>query len=116
MFVGPEAEFFVFDDVKFSTNPYKTGFELDGIELPKNSDRDYETGNMGHRMRTKGGYFPVNPMDSAQDMRGEMLSVMAKWASSSKSTTTRWPPASTNSAPASSRSSPPPTTCRSTST
>ena len=37
VFVGPEAEFFVFDDVKFSTNPYKTGFELDGVELPKNS-------------------------------------------------------------------------------
>jgi glutamine synthetase len=76
--VGPEAEFFVFDDVKFSTSPYKTSFELDGIELPKNADRNYETGNMGHRMRTKGGYFPMNPMDSAQDMRGEMLSVMGE--------------------------------------
>ena len=78
VFVGPEAEFFIFDDVKFSTNPYKTGFELDSIEFPKNSDRDYETGNMGHRMRTKGGYFPMNPMDSAQDMRSEMLSVMGE--------------------------------------
>jgi glutamine synthetase len=76
--VGPEAEFFVFDDVKFSTSPYKTSFELDSIELPKNADRNYETGNMGHRMRTKGGYFPMNPMDSAQDMRGEMLSVMGE--------------------------------------
>ena len=78
VFVGPEAEFFIFDDVKFSTSPYKTGFELDSIELPKNSDRDYETGNSGHRMRTKGGYFPMNPMDSAQDMRSEMLSVMGE--------------------------------------
>ncbi|MGB9142712.1 MAG: glutamine synthetase beta-grasp domain-containing protein, partial [Aestuariivirga sp.] len=69
IFVGPEAEFFIFDDVKFSTSPYNTGFKLDSVELPINSDRDYETGNMGHRMRTKGGYFPVNPMDSAQDMR-----------------------------------------------
>ncbi len=43
-----------------------------------NSDREYETGNMGHRMRTKGGYFPMNPMDSAQDMRSEMLSVMGE--------------------------------------
>ena len=76
--MGPEAEFFIFDDVKFSTNPYKTGFELDSVEFPKNSDRDYETGNMGHRMRTKGGYFPMNPMDSAQDMRSEMLSVMGE--------------------------------------
>ena len=78
IFVGPEAEFFIFDDVKFATTPYNTGFKLDSIELPTNSDRDYETGNMGHRMRTKGGYFPMNPMDSAQDMRSEMLSVMGE--------------------------------------
>ena len=78
IFVGPEAEFFIFDDVKFSTSPYDTGYKLDGVELPSNSNRDYEGGNMGHRMRTKGGYFPVNPMDSAQDMRSEMLSVMGE--------------------------------------
>ncbi len=78
IFVGPEAEFFIFDDVKFSNTPYNTGFKLDSVELPTNSDRDYEGGNMGHRMRIKGGYFPVNPMDSAQDMRSEMLSVMGE--------------------------------------
>ncbi len=61
-YFGPEAEFFVFDDVKFSSNPYKTGFELDSSELPTNSDTDYEGGNLGHRIRTKGGYFPVPPM------------------------------------------------------
>ena len=44
--------------------------------MPKNSDRRYETGNLGHRPRTKGGYFPVNPVDSGQDIRGEMLSTM----------------------------------------
>ena len=76
IFMGPEAEFFIFDDVKFSTDPYKTGFELDSVELPSNTDADYEAGNMGHRPRTKGGYFPVNPIDSGQDIRGEMLSVM----------------------------------------
>jgi len=76
--VGPEAEFFVFDDVKWSTSSYKTGYQVDGVELPSNSDREYEGGNMGHRMRTKGGYFPMNPMDSAQDMRGEMLTVMSE--------------------------------------
>lgn len=78
IFVGPEAEFFIFDDVKFSTSPYNSGYKLDSVELPVNSDRDYEGGNMGHRMKTKGGYFPVNPMDSAQDMRSEMLSVMGE--------------------------------------
>ena len=76
-FFGPEAEFFVFDDVKYSATPYNTGFRLDDIELPTNSDTDYEMGNLGHRMRTKGGYFPVPPQDSLQDMRSEMLSSMA---------------------------------------
>ena len=74
--MGPEAEFFIFDDVRFSNEPYSTGYKLDSEELPKNSDRRYETGNMGHRPRTKGGYFPVNPVDSGQDIRGEMLSTM----------------------------------------
>src|SRR4051794_14305284 len=78
VFVGPEAEFFIFDDVRFSDSPYNTGFRLDSIELPTNTDTEYEAGNLGHRMRTKGGYFPVNPQDSAQDMRSEMLSVMAE--------------------------------------
>ncbi|QIG50822.1 type I glutamate--ammonia ligase [Nordella sp. HKS 07] len=78
IYVGPEAEFFIFDDVRFSSSPYNTGFKLDSIELPTNTDREYETGNLGHRMRTKGGYFPMNPMDSAQDMRSEMLSVMGQ--------------------------------------
>ncbi|MEQ8266751.1 MAG: type I glutamate--ammonia ligase [Parvibaculum sp.] len=73
---GPEAEFFIFDDVKFSTSPYKTGFEVDSVELPTNTDTHYETGNLGHRPRTKGGYFPANPIDSCQDLRGEMLTVM----------------------------------------
>jgi len=77
-YFGPEPEFFIFDDVKFSTDPYKTGFELDSDELPTNTDADYEAGNLGHRPRTKGGYFPVNPVDSAQDIRSEMLSVMGK--------------------------------------
>ena len=75
---GPEAEFFLFDDVKFSIDPYNTSFQLDSIELPHNTGTDYEMGNMGHRPRTKGGYFPVNPIDSAQDIRSEMLSVMAE--------------------------------------
>jgi glutamine synthetase len=76
-FFGPEAEFFVFDDVRFKADPYNTGFVVDSVELPTNSDTPYEGGNLGHRVRTKGGYFPVPPVDSAQDMRGEMLAAMA---------------------------------------
>ncbi|BAT60512.1 glutamine synthetase 1 [Variibacter gotjawalensis] len=78
VYVGPEAEFFIFDDVKFSAEPYKTGFKLDSVELPTNSDTDYEGGNLGHRVGTKKGYFPVPPQDSAQDMRTEMLGAMAR--------------------------------------
>lgn len=77
IFFGPEAEFFMFDDVRFSSDPYNTGFSVDSTELPNNTSSEYETGNLGHRPRTKGGYFPVPPIDSAQDIRSEMLSVMA---------------------------------------
>ena len=77
IYVGPEAEFFVFDDVKFMADPYNTGFKLDAAELPTNGDTDYEGGNLGHRVAIKGGYFPVPPQDTAQDMRGEMLAAMA---------------------------------------
>ena len=78
VYFGPEAEFFVFDDVKYAADPYNTGFKLDSVELPINSATDYESGNLGHRIRTKGGYFPVPPQDSAQDMRSEMLGAMAR--------------------------------------
>ena len=75
-FFGPEPEFFVFDDVRFSADPYNCGFQLDSTELPSNSDTEYEMGNLGHRPRTKGGYFPVPPVDASQDIRSEMLSVL----------------------------------------
>jgi glutamine synthetase len=78
VYFGPEAEFFVFDDVRFKADPYNTGFRVDSIELPTNMDTEYEGGNLGHRIRTKAGYFPVPPQDSAQDMRSEMLGAMAK--------------------------------------
>ncbi len=78
VYCGPEAEFFMFDDVRFSAEPYQTGFALDCTELPINSPTEYETGNLGHRPRVKGGYFPVPPVDSAQDIRSEMLSVMGE--------------------------------------
>lgn len=78
VYIGPEAEFFVFDDVKYKNDPYNSGFKLDSSELPSNDDTDYEAGNMGHRPRVKGGYFPVPPIDSCQDMRSEMLTVLSE--------------------------------------
>ncbi|MBV9429398.1 MAG: glutamine synthetase beta-grasp domain-containing protein, partial [Bradyrhizobiaceae bacterium] len=78
VFFGPEAEFFVFDDVRYKADPYNTGFRLDSIELPINTDTVYEGGNLGHHIGTKKGYFPVPPQDTAQDMRSEMLGAMAR--------------------------------------
>lgn len=77
-FFGPEAEFFVFDDVRFSNTMNKVSFQVDAIDAPWNTDTEYELGNMGHRPGVKGGYFPVNPVDAGQDMRSEMLSTMAE--------------------------------------
>ncbi len=77
-FFGPEAEFFVFDDVRFNVEPNKVGFELDSIEGSYVTGKAYEEGNYAHRPRVKGGYFPVPPVDSGMDMRAEMLSVMGE--------------------------------------
>src|SRR3978361_1968795 len=78
VFFGPEAEFFIFDDVKWSTAPPDTSYSYDSTELPINGKKSYDEGNMGHRPGPKGGYFPMNPVDSAQDLRGEMLAVMGE--------------------------------------
>lgn len=76
IYVGPEAEFFMFDDVRFENTYSSSYYQIDDVELPTNSGKQYETGNMGHRPRAKGGYFPVAPVDSAVDIRGEMVSTM----------------------------------------
>ncbi len=78
VYVGPEAEFFMFDDVRFENNYAASGYTIDDIELPTNTGRSYDSGNMAHRPRAKGGYFPVAPVDSAVDIRGEMVSTMTE--------------------------------------
>ncbi|ATX66911.1 type I glutamate--ammonia ligase [Roseinatronobacter bogoriensis] len=75
-YFGPEAEFFVFDNVKFSDKINKVSFEVDAEEAAWNTDSDYDTGNMGHRPGVKGHYFAMNPIDANQDMRSEMLTTM----------------------------------------
>ena len=75
---GPEAEFFVFDDVRYTAQPYESFYSIDSTELPDNSGKDYEAGNMGHRPHTKGGYFPVPPVDGAQDLRSEMIQTLTE--------------------------------------
>ena len=77
-FFGPEAEFFIFDSVKYGTGPNYGMYQLDSIEGPGASLKDYPEGNMGHRPTVKGGYFPVPPVDSENDLRAEMLSTMGE--------------------------------------
>ena len=76
-FFGPEAEFFIFEDVKIDVSMNRAMYQVDSVEGPYNSARSYEEGNTGHRPGVKGGYFPVPPIDSGQDIRSEMVSVMA---------------------------------------
>ena len=78
VFMGPEAEFFMFDDVRFTTGMHGASYAVDSLELPTNSAREYEDGNPGHRPGVKGGYFPVAPVDHGNDIRAEMVSIMAQ--------------------------------------
>ena len=73
---GPELEFFVFDDVKFEQGMNKGYYELSSEDGAEASGKEFSEGNLGHRPGVKGGYFPVPPVDSAVDMRAEMLTVM----------------------------------------
>ena len=77
VFFGPGSRILRADDVRFSSEPYNSGFQIELIEPPTNSDTTYEGGNLGHlRIRTKGGYFPVPPQDlgaghARRDARGD---------------------------------------------
>ena len=75
-YFGPEPEFFIFDDVRVTTEANHVAYHLDGEEGPYNKNKEYPTGNMGHRPSSKGGYFPESPVDSLSDIRAEMLSVL----------------------------------------
>ena len=77
-FFGPEAEFFIFDDVRFNVSMNSTFYEIDSEEGPYNSGTRFEDGNIGHRPVAKGGYFPVPPVDSGNDLRAEIVSTMAQ--------------------------------------
>jgi glutamine synthetase len=71
-YIGPEPEFFIFDDIRFESTRFGAFYEIDSIEGSWNSGRD-EGPNLGYKPRHKEGYFPVPPMDKFQDLRSEMV-------------------------------------------
>jgi len=75
-YFGPEPEFFIFDSVRFGTDMQSTFYHIDSEEGAWNTGADYEEGNIGHRPRVKGGYFPVPPVDSLNDMRASICEVL----------------------------------------
>jgi glutamine synthetase len=75
-FFGPEPEFFVFDDVRWGSEMKGAFYEIDSDESSWNSEKVFEGGNIGHRPTVKGGYFPVPPVDSLQDIRSAMCQVL----------------------------------------
>jgi glutamine synthetase len=74
-YFGPEAEFYIFDDVRFDQNSHEGYYHVDSVEGIWNSGKD-EKPNLGFKPRYKEGYFPVPPMDHYQDLRSEMIMVM----------------------------------------
>lgn len=77
-FFGPEAEFFIFDDVRINVEMNHVSYKIDSVEGHYNANTEYPQGNMGHRPGIKGGYFPVQPIDTSNDLRAEMTSVLAR--------------------------------------
>ncbi|MGY2717930.1 type I glutamate--ammonia ligase [Thermostichus sp. MS-CIW-15] len=77
-YFGPEAEFFIFEDVRFDQTQNAGYYFVDSIEGRWNSGREEKGGNLGYKPRYKEGYFPVPPTDAHQDLRTEMLLTMAK--------------------------------------
>ncbi|TDJ68457.1 MAG: glutamate--ammonia ligase [Proteobacteria bacterium] len=77
-YFGPEPEFFVFDDVRWGADMSGSFLKIDSEEAEWNSEKVYEGGNLGHRPSVKGGYFPVPPVDSLQDIRSAMALAMTE--------------------------------------
>ncbi len=78
IYVGPEAEFFIFDDVRFDQTVNSGYYYVDSVEGRWNSGRQEGNGNLGYKPRYKEGYFPVPPTDTLQDIRTEMLLTMGE--------------------------------------
>ena len=77
-YFGPEPEFFVFDDVRWGADISGAFYKIDSEESSWNSEKVFSEGNIGHRPGLKGGYFPVPPVDSLQDVRSSMCLMLEK--------------------------------------
>jgi len=75
-YFGPEAEFHIFDDVRFDVTMNRVSFEVDAANAAWNTGRAMAGGNTGHRPAVKGGYLPLPPVDDGQDLRAEMMGIM----------------------------------------
>lgn len=78
VYFGPEAEFYLFDDVRFETNQHQAFYSIDSIEAAWNTGRVEEGGNLGYKTRYKGGYFPLSPSDKFADLRDQMCTVLGQ--------------------------------------
>jgi glutamine synthetase len=76
---GPEAEFFLFNHMSYTIDPHKMGFQIDSPEGPWNFGPQEGQPNLGYRIPSKGGYFPVPPFDTLQDVRSEITSHLEAW-------------------------------------
>ncbi len=77
-FIGPEPEFFIFDDIRYGSTQRGGMYEIDSSEAAWNTGRSEPGGNLGHKVGYKGGYFPVSPSDTLQDLRTDMVAEMIK--------------------------------------
>jgi glutamine synthetase len=78
VYFGPEPEFFIFDSVNWSVDMSGSAVKIHSTEASWSTGIDYPAGNLAHRPSVKGGYFPVPPVDSQQDIRSEMCSMLTK--------------------------------------
>ena len=76
-YIGPEPEFFIFDEVRYEQNQHRGYYQIDSVEGAWNTAR-IEEPNLGYKPSFKGGYFPVSPTDTYHDLRGEMVYEMRK--------------------------------------
>lgn len=76
IYLGPEPEFFIFDDARWENNINGCFYRVDSEEASWNSAKEFHGGNIGHRPGLKGGYFPVPPVDSSQDIRSAISLIM----------------------------------------